>query len=262
MSDIIMAYVDYENIRWRFQDYVEYITLDDIINAFRALGSELGELRQTFFYGDWTRRPQDSRPIEERGCRAITVLSKRGGGDRSDQSMSFGIYDQVRDNPEVTGFLIGAGDADYKEIILRCRERGKRVYVLCFGKSASRELLTMTDGFYPLEVRLNLTEKDTQKLPSPEVTDLPVKQHLLIQKLDSLEKALPYVVRFYFIKLMVPMSHFGETITEAEQFLDQGLTQGYIEEYSIDNPRIPGKQIKCLKLKRETNIVQEALTPK
>jgi len=231
MKDIIMAHIDYENIRWRFPDYVEYITVDDIISAFKELGNELGELRQTFFYGDWTRRAQDSRLIEDRGCRAINVLSKRGGADRSDQSMSFGIYDQVRDNPEVTAFLLGAGDADYKEIILRCRERGKHVYVLCFGRSASRELLKMTDGVYPLEVRLNLTEKAFKGLPSPEVADKPAKQQQLIQKLDSPEKAIPYVVRFYFIKLMVPMKYFGETITEAEQFLDQELKQGYIREY-------------------------------
>lgn len=261
MSNIIMAHIDYENIRWRFQDYVEYITVVDIVDAFKGLGKELGELRQLFFYGDWTRRPEDSRLIEEMGCRAITVLSKRGGADRSDQSMSFGIYDQVRDNPEVAAFLIGAGDADYKEIILRCRERGKRVYVLCFGRSASRELLTMTDGVYPLEVRLKLTEKESKGLPSTEVASRPEKQQQLIQKLDSLEKALPYVVRFYFIKLMVPMEHFGETITEAEQFLDQELKQGYIDEYLTDNPRIPGKQIKCLKLIREAQTVKDALNP-
>ena len=261
MTDIIMAHIDYENIRWRFPDYVEYITVVNIIDAFKELGKELGELRQMFFYGDWTRRPQDSRIIEELGCRAITVLSKRGGADRSDQSMSFGIYDQVRDNREVTAFLLGAGDADYKEIILRCRERGKRVYVLCFGRSASRELLTMTDGVYPLEVRLNLTGKASKGLPTSEVADKPAKQQQLIQKLDSLEKALPYVVRFYFIKLMVPMKHFGETITEAEQFLDQELKQGYINEYLIDNPRIPGKQIRCLKLIRDSQTVKDTLTP-
>ena len=119
MTEIIMAHIDYENIRWRFQDYVEYITVVDIITEFKELGKELGELRQMFFYGDWTRRPQDSRQIEELGCRAITVLSKRGGADQSDQSMSFGIYDRVRDNPEVAAFLLGAGDTDYKEIILQ-----------------------------------------------------------------------------------------------------------------------------------------------
>ena len=260
MKDVIMAHIDYENIRWRFPDYVEYITVGDIVNAFRTLGNELGELRQVFFYGDWTRRPQDSRIIEEMGCRAVTVLSKRGGADRSDQTMSFGIYDQVRDNPDVRAFLLGAGDADYKEIILRCRERGKRCYVLCFGKSASRELLTMTDGVYPLEVRLGLTEKEPKGLPPPQATNELTNRIQLIQKLDNLEKSLPYVVRIYFIKLMVPMKHFGETTMEAERFLDRELREKYINEYLRDNPQIPGKQIRCLKLVRDSQFVKDALT--
>ena len=130
MAEIIMAHIDYENIRWRFQDYVEYITIDDIIQAFKSLAEELGKLRQMFFYGDWTRRPQDSRKIEDYGYRAVTVLSKVRGADRSDQTMAFAIDDQARENPDVTTFVLGAGDADYKEVILRCRERGKHIYVL------------------------------------------------------------------------------------------------------------------------------------
>jgi hypothetical protein len=38
MSDIIMAHIDYENIHWRFPDYVEYITVDDIVDALERWG--------------------------------------------------------------------------------------------------------------------------------------------------------------------------------------------------------------------------------
>jgi len=261
-EEIIMAHIDYENIRWRFQDYAEYIAIEDIMKAFESLAEELGKLRQVFFYGDWTRRPADSRKIEENGYRAVTVLSKVRGADRSDQTMSFSIDDQARDNAEITSFLIGAGDADYKEVILRCRERGKRIYVLCFGRSASRELFTMTHGVYPLEVRLNLTEKQPRAIPTTEVLDEPAKRQLLIQKLDSLEKAIPYVVRLYLIKLLVPMKQFGETFNEAENYLDQELKEGYLDEYTIDNPKIPGKQNRCVKLNRQSLLVTEVLMPK
>jgi len=262
MADIIMVHVDYENIRWRFQDYVEYITIEHVINALKSLAEELGELRQMFFYGDWTRRSGDSRKIEEYGYRAVNVLSKVRGADRSDQTMAFGIYDQARDNPDVKAFLIGAGDADYKEVILRCRERGKRIYVLCFGRSASRELFTMTHGVYPLEVRLNLTEKLPKTLPPTGLIDKTAKIQLLIQKLDSLEKTLPYVVRLYFLKLLLPLKQFGETFNEVEIFLDQELQEDYINEYTMDNPKIPGKKIRCIKLKRDSLRVIDALLPK
>lgn len=259
MTEIIMAHIDYENIRWRFRDYVEYITIEDVIKAFKSLADELGDLRQMFFYGDWTRRPDDSRKVEEYGYRAVNVLSKVRGADRSDQTMGFGIYDQARDNPEVTSFLLGAGDADYKEIILRCRERGKRIYVLCFGRSASRELFTMTHGVYPIEVRLNLTEKELPALPTTQILNGMANRQLLIQKLDSIEKTLPYVVRIYLLKLLLPLDQFGETFNEVEQWLDEELREDYLEEYTIDNPKIPGKLLKCIRLNRESEEVKRVL---
>ena len=258
---ILMAHIDYENIRRCFRDYVEYVTLEDVIQAFASLGKELGELRQMFFYGDWTRRPQDARKIEEHGFRAVNVLSKIHGADRSDPTMSFAIDDQSRENPKITTFLVGAGDADYKEVILRCRERGKRIYACCFGRSASRELFKMTEGVYPLEVRLNLTERQPTAMPPLEVLDELKKRHYLIKKVDSLEKTLPYVVWNYLRRILLPLKQFGETTQEVDQFLNQELQEDYLEEYTVDNPKIPGKQTKCVKLKREVPVVVEALLP-
>lgn len=259
-KEILMAHIDYENIRWRFRDYVEYITLEDIIRAFQSIGKEIGELRQIFFYGDWTRRVQDARKIEEYGFRAVTVLSKIHGADRSDPTMMFAIDDQSREETKITAFLLGAGDADYKEVILRCRERGKRIYAACFGRSASRELFTMTERVYPLEVWLKLTERQPAALPISEILDEPSRTRYLIQRIDSLEKTLQEVVRNYLRdKILLPIKQFGETSSEVDSFLDQELQKGYLEEYSVENPKIPGKQVKCLKLKRESPLVAEIL---
>ncbi len=258
-KEILMAHIDYENIRWRFRDYVEYVTLENLIKAFKSIGEEIGELRQMFFYGDWTRRPQDARKIEELGCRAINVLSKIRGSDRSDPTMMFAIDDQSRQS-EVTAFLLGAGDADYKEVILRCRERGKSIYAVCFGRSASRELFTMTEGVYPLEVRLGLTEKG-QPLPTFELVDEESKTKHLIQRIDSLEKTLNYVVRNYLRdKILLPTKLFGETSEEVDDYLESELKKGYLREYSIDNPKSVGKQVACLKLDRENPLVAQSLT--
>ena len=260
-KEILMAHVDYENIRWRFRDYVEFITLEDVIRTFQEIGKEIGELRQTFFYGDWTRRPQDARRIEDNGCRAVNVLSKIHGNDRSDPTMMFGIDDQSRDS-EITAFLLGAGDADYKEVILRCRERGKRVYAVCFGRSASRELFTMTNGVFSLEVQLNLTERQVAALPLAEILDEPKKTRELIKRIDSLEKTLNHVVRNYLRdKILLPTQQFGETPLEVDQFLDAEVGKGYLVEYDIDNPKIQGKKVRCFKLKREVSLVSAVLIP-
>ena len=215
-----------------------------------------------FFYGDWTRRPEDARKIEERGFRAVNVLSKVHGGDRSDPTMMFAIDDQTREQPEITAFLLGAGDADYKEVILRCRECGKRVYAACFGRSASRELFTMTERVYPLEVRLEITERQPTALPTSEIVDEPGKTRYLIQRIDSLEKTLRVVVRNYLRdRILLPIKQFGETSSEVDQFLEQEIPKGYLEEYSAENPKIPGKQVRCLKLRRESPLIADALLP-
>jgi hypothetical protein len=258
-KEILMAHIDYENIRWRFRDYVEFITLERLIEAFQSIGEEIGELRQVFFYGDWTRRPQDARKIEELGCRAINVLSKIRGSDRSDPTMMFAIDDQSKQK-EITAFLLGAGDADYKEVILRCRERGKSIYAVCFGRSASRELFTMTEGVYPLEVRLGLKEKQ-QTLPTFELIDEQSKTKHFIQRIDNLEKALDYVVRNYVRdKILLPTKLFGETREEVDNYLNNELKKSYLKEWSMDNPKLLGKQVICFKLERENPLVIESLT--
>ena len=89
----LAAFVDYENLRQAFKDYVEPANVEDVIRAFEVLGEELGELRSMQFYGDWTRRPQDAHAIEERGWRTVNVLSTRYGKDRSDIPIAFDMYD-------------------------------------------------------------------------------------------------------------------------------------------------------------------------
>jgi len=258
-NDIVMAHIDYENIRWGFRDYVEWVSIEMIIDAFEDLGNELGELRQMFFYGDWTRRPDDSRVIERRGFRAVNVLSKTYGGDRSDIKMSFDIYDQVKREPEIKTLLIGAGDADYKEAVLRCRENGKKIYILSWGSSIARELFSMTHGVYPLEGRLGLTRRAPKALPTPESLDELSKRCSFIRKLDSLEKALPHVVLNYLTNLLLKEKIYGETAFEVSDFLKVERSKKYLNEYTIPNAKIPGKEVVCVKLKRDDQMVVDAL---
>lgn len=105
MSEVLLAFVDYENLRMAFRNYVEFITVRDIVRAFEDLGRGLGDLRTIFFYGDWTRRAEDARLIEEHGHRAVNVLSTRHGKDRSDQAMALDMYDAARDEPEITAWV-------------------------------------------------------------------------------------------------------------------------------------------------------------
>lgn len=263
--EILMAFVDYENLRMGFRDYVEYITIEDVIRAFEELAGELGDLRGIFFYGDWTRRAQDARAIEERGHRAVNVLSTRSGKDRSDQPMAFAMDDVARENREVTAFIVGSGDADFKEAIIRCRQKGKRIYVLCFGASAARELFTLTKGVYPLEGQLNLMQKAPIQAAMPGIAAATVvnEWEALIQRLDSLEKTLPHVVRRYFRdKILLPARQLGDTGLEIDRKLSKALEDGILEEYEIPNPKLPGRMVAAIRLRRESPLVQDVLKPK
>ena len=120
----------------------------------------------------------------------------------------------------------------------------------------------MTERVYPLEVRLEITERQPTALPTSEIVDEPGKTRYLIQRIDSLEKTLRVVVRNYLRdRILLPIKQFGETSSEVDQFLEQEIPKGYLEEYSAENPKIPGKQVRCLKLRRESPLIADALLP-
>jgi len=258
----LAAFVDYENLRQAFRDYVEPVTVEDVVHAFEALGEELGELRSMQFYGDWTRRPQDAHAIEERGWRTVNVLSTRYGKDRSDIPIAFDMYDTAREKKDVTAVILGSGDSGFKEAILRAKECGKRVYVLCFGASVSREFFTLTQGVFPLEVRLNLTEKVLVQAPMPGIKQDEVDVTLaeLIRRLDSLEKSLPYVVRNYFRdRILLPNQQFGETAADVDALLDRAREAKVLDECEVPNPQLSGRTVKAVKLNRDNSTVQDTL---
>lgn len=261
-KEVLLGFVDYENLRMAFRNYSEYITIDDIVRAFEGLGKELGDLRTIFFYGDWTRRPQDARRIEDYGHRAKNVLSTRFGKDRSDFPLGFDMYDHAREDREVTAFILGSGDSGYKEAILRCRQFGKRIYVLCFGGSASRELFTLTHGVYPLESRLGLTEKPPLQpwMPGIPMKDEAEVTRALIGVIDSLEKSIPYIVRNYLRdRVLLPKRLFGETWQEVQELLDKAISEGILIPEEVPNPKIEGRTIQIVRLNRGNPTVKEVL---
>jgi uncharacterized LabA/DUF88 family protein len=261
-KEVLLGFVDYENLRMAFRNYSEYITMEDIIRAFEGLGKELGDLRTIFFYGDWTRRPQDARTIEDHGHRAANVLSTRFGRDRSDFPMSFDMYDHAMQDRQITAFILGSGDSGFKEAILRCKQHGKRIYILCFGGSASRELFTLTNGVYPLESRLALTEKPPLQPLMPGIAGKEETEvtRALIATVDSLEKSIPYVVRNYLRdKVLLPRRLFGETSQEVDELLGKAASEGILTLEEIPNPKIRGRTVHIVRLNRTSGTVMEVL---
>lgn len=261
-SDRVMVFVDYENIRLSLAEYfVERVTPAELVGAFKSVAEERGVHRGSVFFGDWGRRPADAREIEENGAIARLAISKRSGKDRSDTAMMLDLYDAIKEKENITAFVVGAGDADYKEVIRRGRDNEKRMYVCAVTQATSRELLSLCDGFVAIESVLGLTPKaEPPTLPGIEL-GLPTEVwHPFVLALDSLEGTLPYVVRNYLRDSILDSGMgCGDTKEEKDTFLDRALEEGITLEDEIPNPKLPGRTVQKVWLNRSNDIVKRIL---
>lgn len=77
----IEAFIDWENIRRRLSDnYIEKVSVDQVMEAIKKVANEIGTLRQATFYGDFTLRREEARDIERKPHFGIrNVLRARSG---------------------------------------------------------------------------------------------------------------------------------------------------------------------------------------
>ena len=256
-----MAFIDWENLRQSIsRNFAQRITPRPIIDAIRQVVEELGcAFRGGSFYGDWSRRAIDAREIHNHGLSPIHVVPTRRGKDRSDPRMMLDMYDMIKERSDIGVFILGSGDSGFADVIRRGKEHGKRMYVCAVGLSTARELFTLSDGVFPLEVRLGLTLKAAQ-LP---LTPPEVEWRIFVLRLNSLESKLPYVVRNYLRdRILEPSMGCGETLEEKETFLNRAVEDGIVIEYEIENPKLPGRTVVACRLNKENDLVKRILMQK
>jgi len=260
-NDTVLAFVDYENIRISLQDhFVETVDIRTLVRAIRDVGATIGQLRGIRVYGDWTRRGFEARQFQDSGCQLVHVLRKRSKGDRSDMTMAFAIDDVCREEAGISACLVVSGDADFSAAILRGTEHGKKMHLSAISRTTARELLGQVEGFYPLEAVLQVTPIEPPE-PLFEVPKPDEAQIRFIRRLHGLEKSLPYVVRGYFRStIMENAPEWGETPQEQEDFIERAIADGLVETYEVPNPRIPGRQVVCLRLVKDNAVVRSVLS--
>lgn len=260
LSKGVLAFVDYENLRQSISRYfVEKVTAQQVAKAIKDIAEELGDFRGGTFFGDWTRRAQDARHIEESGFRAENVLMSRSGKDRADIPMALQMDDIIRQRPDIHALLLCSGDAGFAEVVRRARGYGKRVFLGAVTVSAARELMSLAEQVFPIEARLDLTAKPAQLPLTPQVTDF----RRCIERLDSLEAKLPYVVWNYFRdSILDPSLGCGETVDEKNEFLNKAVEEGIIIREEVPNPRLPGRVVTTCRLNRQNDLVQQVLPQK
>lgn len=252
--------IDWENIRRGLTNFVESVSLEQVCKAFEGVAARFGDYRGGTVFGDWTLRPNDARAFEDYGLQAYNVLRSRSGKDRSDPALILEVYDWVRDRSDINAFVLGSGDSDFKELIRRAKGHGSQVVVCAFGDTIATDLKSMTPIF-PLEVELGLTSKQ-EAVAAAIAQGEGSAWTTFINRLDSVERQLPYVVLNYLRSIVTPAWGTGGTDMEMEARLQEAISEGLVETYEVQNPKRPGYTTTAVRLNREHDTVKQVLPEK
>jgi len=249
------VFVDYENIRKRLQaNFGQEVEPGKVAKALHEIATDLGQFRFGNFYGDWTLRPKDARAIEAEKFKAENVLRTPGGKDRADAAINVDLGDQA-DSKDFAIAVIAAGDGDYAFAIRKLREKGKTVVVTAVSIDAARELLTAADTFIPIEKHLGLVYAAADKATAEKASWEP-----FIAQMLGLESALPYIVWTYLRgRILTTAMGAGSTLHERQAFLERAVKEELVEVAEIDNPKLPGRKVTTVRLRRTHPAVARAL---
>jgi len=263
----VEAFIDWENIRQRLSDnYIEKVSVDQVMEAISKVASEIGGLRQAIFYGDFTLRRDEARIIERKSLfRIRNVLRSRRGRDQTDPVLITELTEAIFTPHDFDSILLCSGDSHYCEPIRKASLKNIKVYICAVGPDVSPDLTSLAP-FYPIERYLDiaLTRRmvEQQFLPGMPPKDIAhwVK---LVRILDGVESALPFVALSYFHKqIMLSYLIGGQTDDDRWAYIESAREAEIVNIEQIDNPARPGYQMRVIKLNRDNPIVKEILARK
>ena len=263
----IDAFIDWENIRRRLGDnYTEKVSIDQVMEAIKKVASEIGQLRQATFYGDFTLRREEARVIERKThFRIRNVLRSLRGIDQTDPVLITELTEVIFTPHDFDSILLCSGDYHYCEPIRKASIRGIKVYICAVGLDVSADLASLAP-FYPIERYLDIPL--TRKVPGQQIlTGLSPKDIAhwakFVSIIDSMESTLPFIALSYFHKdIMLSYNLGGQTHDDRWAYLESTRESEIIGMEQIDNPARPGFKMRVIKLNRVNPIVKEILARK
>jgi hypothetical protein len=260
-------FIDWENIRQRLSDnYIEKVSIDQVMEAVKKVANEIGELRQATFYGDFTLRREEARIIERKThFRIRNVLRSLGGRDQTDPVLITELAEAIFTPQDFDSILLCSGDSHYCEPIRKASIRGVKVYICAVGLDVSADLTSLAP-FYPIERYLDtsLTRKmsEQQVLTGLSPKDI-ARWAKFVSILDAIESKLPFVALSYFNKdIMLSYNLGGQTQDDRWAYLEHAREAAIINIEQIDNPARLGFKMRVVKLNRSNPIVKEILARK
>ena len=263
----VEAFVDWENIRIRLgENYVEKITVAQIMDALEKLANDIGQLRQASFYSDFTLRREEAREIESKPrFRTRHALRSRRGKDQSDPVLISDLLEAVFTKRDYESLLLCSGDAHYCEPVRKASVKGVNIYICAVGLDVSPDLTSLAP-FYPIEkyLDIDLTRKTAEAAILKDLSpkDL-ARWSKFVNILDSLEKNLPFVSVSYFHKdIMLSYSLGGQSRDDRIAYLETAKESEIVSIEPMDNPVRPGYTMRIIKLNRKNPLVKEILSRK
>lgn len=263
----IDAFIDWENIRQRLTDnYIERVTIDQVMKAIRSVANEIGQLRQATFYGDFTLRRDEARILgTQPNFRIRNVLRSRRGKDQTDPVLITELTEVIFTPHDFDSILLCTGDAHYCEPIRKAAVKDIKIYICAVALDVSPDLTSLAP-FYPIEKYLDIT-LTRKMLQEPTLVGLSPKDiahwSKFVSILDGVESKLPFVALTYFHKtIMLSYNLGGQTHDDRWAYLESGRESGIVNIDEIDNPARLGFKMRVLKLNRDNPIVKEILARK
>lgn len=260
------VFIDWENIRHRLSDnYIEKVSISNVMDAVRKIANEIGVLRLATFYGDFISRSDDARTIQGKPNFAFRdVLRARSGSDQTDPALITDLIRAVYTKHDFDIILLCSGNAHYCEPIRQISIEHIKVYVCAVGADVSPDLTSLAP-FYPIEKYLDITL--TSKKEQPTLTSLSPRDisrwAKFVSILDSMESTLPFVAVSYFHKdIMLPYNLGGQTQDARWAYIESAREAEIISIEEIDNPARLGFKMRVIKLKRDSSLVKEILARK
>jgi len=267
-KELVAIFIDYENIRRgllkHFQkDISKDIGIEQLLKAFSSLADELGTFYEGYVYGDWTLRSEDAHEIEKiQKFRIQMALRSDSKKDRTDPVMNFALDDFFREKNEINNIIIGAGDADYCEVVRRGNRIPKNIFISAVSLQTAPELISIAKAFYPIEQRLGLKPIDPNELAEAIAKldpDEVKRWKPLIHQLFIAESRLPYVVRSHFIKQYIPPGlGYGENFEQIMMTLLTAESAGLVEFDKIPHPD-DQRPVKIVRLRKDNEMVKAIL---
>ncbi len=265
----IVVLIDWENIRRGLsENYVETVTVDQVMDAFTKVAKEIGDLKQARFFGDFTLRREEARAIQNRVLfYPENVLRSRSIKDQADPAIIATIMELIYTGKDFDIILLGAGDSSYCDVVRRAVQNEKDVRICAVALGLSPDLASLATVF-PIEKYLDikLTRRTREALqPSlPALSPKEISRWLkLVKLLYSMESTLSFVSLNYFQNTIMPSYRLGgQTKDDRYSYLETARESGIAVTEEIDNPTRPGYKMWIIKLNREAAVVKEILAIK